>query len=114
MNPSTPSTEIKHSGPGIAAVILSAVSFLGMVITLIVAGSLQIHTPGGISNDSGAAVMIGGAFLICIGLQLVAGILGVVGLLQEDTKNGFAIAGLVLPTLFVIAAVGLLAFGLLS
>ena len=87
--------ELRHSGMGIAAFVISLVAGLAMLLLFAVAGMLETATPGGMDEESPQAILIGAGMVALLAAELVAGGLGLAGLLQRDRRKAFAVLGLV-------------------
>src|SRR5690606_33657307 len=87
--------EVKHSGVGIASFVTSIVAGVLIFLLVIIAGVLEVSTPGGMDEESIAAVLIGLFLFAFLGAELVALGLGIGGLIQKDRKKIFAILGVV-------------------
>lgn len=87
--------EQKHSGLGIASFILSLVCGLMIFVLFVVAGVIEVSTPGGMDEESAAAIIIGLLIFLDFFILLVAIGLGIGGLIQKERKRLFAILGLV-------------------
>lgn len=87
--------EQKHSGLGIASFILSLVCGLMIFVLFVVAGVIEVSTPGGMDEKSAAAIIIGLLIFLDFFILLVAIGLGIGGLIQKERKRLFAILGLV-------------------
>ncbi|SDU32630.1 hypothetical protein [Halopseudomonas salegens] len=102
----------KHSGIGIASFITSIVSTLSLFILIIIAGVMEVSTPGGLDEDSLAAAVIGLLLFFFLGGALVAFGLGVGGLLQKERKKIFAILGTIFSAVALIITGFILFLGL--
>ncbi|MBN1298040.1 hypothetical protein JXA80_14775 [bacterium] len=105
-------TPLKHSGLGITSLILSAIIAGGLFILIIVAGILETSTPGGIDEDSVSAMIIGLFVIMGGGMELIALILGLIGLFQKERKKLFAILGTIFSSLTILGIAGLIMAGL--
>ena len=106
--------EPKHSGFGIASLALSLVLGLLLFLLVVVAVVLEETTPGGIDEKSPVVILLGLAMFASGFFDLVALVLGVVGLFQQHRKKVFAILGVifsagVLLVFFLLMVIGLLA-----
>lgn len=109
----TPSTvPMKHSGFGITSFIMSLVIAGGLFIMVMIAGVMETTTPGGIDENSAGAVILGMMIIAGGGLQLVAMVLGLVGLFQKERKKLFAIFGTVISAFTLLSIAGLMLIGM--
>ncbi|MNW42395.1 hypothetical protein D3C74_195630 [compost metagenome] len=95
--------KIKHSGPGIASFIVVLTSILGYIaafvmISTIVVGVMDQSSDAIIENLEQHSGIIGGGLLFIISgiLNLIALILGIIGLAIRSRKKVFAILGTIL------------------
>lgn len=103
---------MKHSGPGIASFVLSLVSGFMLLVIFGVAGAMETATPGGIDEESVAAMWIGLLLFMFLFLDFVALGLGIGGLVQRERNKLFAILGSVFAGATIILTVLLLLVGL--
>ncbi len=105
--------EIKHSGLGIASFITSLVAGLCLLITIVIAGVLEATTPGGMDEDSLAAIAVGLSILAFLCMSLAALGLGIGGLFHKERKKTFAIIGTVFSAVTIIGTTALIVLGLM-
>lgn len=84
---------MKHSAFGIASFIVSLVSGAMTFLLIFVAGLIEISTPGGMSEESAEAMIIGLFMLILLLAFLVSLGLGITGLCENGRRKVFAILG---------------------
>jgi phosphoglycerol transferase MdoB-like AlkP superfamily enzyme len=87
--------EKKHSGLGIASFIISIISGILVFFLLVIAGVMEVSTPGGIDENSAGAIILGMFLIALMFVSLVALGLGIGGLLHKERKRIFAILGTV-------------------
>lgn len=104
--------EVKHSGVGIASFVTSIVAGVLIFLLVIIAGVLEVSTPGGMGEESIAAVLIGLFLFAFLGAELVALGLGIGGLIQKDRKKIFAILGVVFSATALLITLFILFLGL--
>jgi hypothetical protein len=104
--------EVKHSGVGIASFVTSIVAGGLIFLLVIIAGVLEVSTPGGMDEESIAAVLIGLFLFAFLGAELVALGLGIGGLIQKDRKKIFAILGVVFSATALLITLFILFLGL--
>ena len=104
--------EVKHSGVGIASFVTSIVAGVLIFLLVIIAGVLEVSTPGGMDEESIAAVLIGLFLFASLGAELVALGLGIGGLIQKDRKKIFAILGVVFSATALLITLFILFLGL--
>ena len=102
--------ENKHSGIGIASFVISIATGVFTFLLMVVAGVMEVSTPGGIDENSVEAVVTGLFLIALLLLDLVALGLGVGGLLQKDRRKLLAVLGTVFSatTLFLTLCVMLI------
>jgi hypothetical protein len=83
-----------------------------MFSMFVVAGVMEVTTPGGIPDDSGGAIALGLAIIGLFMLDVVAVVLGVAGLCQANRRKLFAALGLVFSLAIALGTAGLMAIGL--
>ena len=106
---------LKHSGPGIAALIVAVLAGLWLFIMLVIAGVVESASPGGMDPDSGEAILIGlgliasaAAGFLGLGLGL-----GIAGLVQPQRQRIYPIIGSILSAGLLLVCAGLMLLGLL-
>ena len=104
--------EQKYSRIGIASFITSIVSGILMFLLIVIAGVVEVSTPGGIDEESVAAIMIGLCFFAFLFTSFVALGCGIAGVLQKERKKVFAILGTVFSALTIIVPISLMMLGL--
>lgn len=103
-------TELKHSGLGIASFIMSLICGLGLFVIVFIAGMMSLNEE--MDETSSAAMIIGLAMFVFLGLEFIALILGIVGWTQKDRKSVFGILGTVFSAVVIVGMIGLIALGL--
>lgn len=102
----------KHSGLGVASFVTSMISGLSIFVLIAIAGVMEASTPGGLDENSAAAMVVGLVLFLFIGLSLVALGLGIAGLMQKDRKKIFAVLGTVFSAVAMVCTVAIIAIGL--
>lgn len=87
--------ELKHSKIGIASFITSMVFGFLIFTMIVIAGVLEATIPGGLSEDSIEAIIVGLLIIAFLLAELVAFTLGIAGLFQNERKKVFAILGMI-------------------
>lgn len=106
-----PAPKPKHSGLGIASLIIGVIGGLAMFVLFAVAGYLQIRDPGGMDEKSSAVMLIGlGVIGFCLVHLLGLG-LAIAGVFQADRRKGLAVVGLVINAVIIAGTVGLIVLG---
>ena len=106
--------EQKHSGLGIASFALSLLMSAGIFFIIMAAGVIETARPGGLDENSPAAVVIGLIVLAAGFANLVAMGLGIAGLFQKDRNKVFAILGTCFATLATILTAAVIVVGLMA
>lgn len=104
--------ENKHSGLGIASFIISTVVCALTFILLMVAGAIEVSTPGGMDENSVEAVIIGMLFIGFMLLELLAAGLAIAGLCQKNRLKLFPILGLIFSIFSLVGGLTVLMIGL--
>jgi len=104
--------DMPHSGLGIASLILGVLCGVGAFGLLVAAGVMESSTPGGMNEESPAAIVLGLALFAVMGLCLMGGLLGIFGVVQSQRKKVFAILGLAANGLVFFGLVGIILLGL--
>jgi hypothetical protein len=104
---------LKHSGLGIASFAIGLSVGVFECAIVVVAGIIEVSTPGGIDEDSPATMLLGLAILAGLGIALCGVGLGIAGLLQRRNKL-FAALGVVIGLLVVLGVAGLIVVGLMA
>lgn len=106
--------QYRHSGLGIASLLLALVTGVMMFVLIAAAGYIEVTTPGGIDEESATAVMLG-LGLIGVGLlDVLAVILGIAALLQPERRKVLAVLGLVIGAGSLLGMAGLMVLGAFS
>jgi len=105
---------MKHSGVGIASFIVSIIGSLLMFLLFVIAGAIQLSTPGGVDENSPAAMVIGLMLFLLMFALLVALGLGIGALCQSDRKRLFGVLGTILSAVSLLLTLILLAVGLVA
>jgi uncharacterized membrane protein len=104
--------EQKHSGLGIVSFITSIVSGILIFLLIVIAGVMEVSTPGGMDERSAGAMMVGLFLFVFLGASLVALGLGIAGLLQKDRKKIFAILGTIFSAVTIVGMIFIVMLGL--
>lgn len=104
--------ENKQSVLGIAAFILSCISFFAILVLVLLAGFIEATTPGGMNETSIEAILIGSTLFAFIGLSLLGFVLGMAGLFQKERKKIFAIIAVLIAAATLILTIGIIVLGL--
>ena len=100
-----------QSGLGIASLVLSVVSIIITFIVVVIAGVMEVSTPGGIDESSASAVVIGLFVFACLGLNLVSIGLGIAGIIQQQRTRICAVIGTTLSSASSVVVVSLMVIG---
>jgi hypothetical protein len=84
-----------HSGFGVAALIISTITFFLMLILFFVAGVIETTSPGGVDPESVTALLIGLFLFAFLLADILAIIFGVIGLTQKHVKKTYSILGII-------------------
>ena len=97
---------------GIASLILCVCSMLFMFVLFATAGILEASTPGGLDENSAAAVILGLFIFACLGSFLVSVGLGIAGILQKQRVRIFAFIGTALSSASFIVMASAIGIGM--
>ena len=103
----------KHSGFGVASFIISILAGLLMFLVFVIGTIMQLSTPGGMDQQSIQAMLVGLSIIALLFIDIVAVVLGIVGLFQKERKKLFAILGIIFSSATVISMIVLIIVGLL-
>lgn len=103
--------ELKHSGLGIASFITSIICSVLLFVFFVIAGVMEMSTPGGIDEESTPAVILGMGIIFCVMGELAAVGLGIAAVCQNDRKKIFGILGLSFAAAIALFTLLLLALG---
>ena len=104
---------LKHSGPGIAALIVAVLAGLWLFIMLIIAGVVESASPGGMDPDSGEAILIGLGLIASAAAGFLGLGLGIAGLVQPQRQRVYPIIGSILSAGLLLVCAGLMLLGLI-
>ena len=97
---------------GIAALIISIFTAIGLFILFLIAGVMESNTNGGIDEESAGAIIVG---LLIFGfsfLDLLALGLGIAGIFQKTRERITAIIGTIISSATLIITLSLIGIGL--
>lgn len=97
---------------GIISTVIAILIGAGIFTVFIIAGYLEATTPGGVSDKSPTAIIIGLAAIFALAVNALGVILGAVGVFQRNTNKLFAVVGIMLNLLILLTTFGLIALGL--
>lgn len=106
------SPERRHSGVGIASFITSVISGLAIFGLVVAAGVLEETTPGGVDEESVAAIVLGLFLLAFCFTSFIALGLGIGGCFHKNRKKVFAVLGTLFSALTLIGIVSIIALGM--
>lgn len=109
----SPPTEPAHSGFGIASFVVSIAASLLSIVLIVIAAILEVTTPGGMNEESVAAILVGLSMLGLFTAGIVALGLGIGGLFQKNRKKIFTVLGIVFSCAFVAMIGALFVIGMI-
>ena len=101
----------KHSGLGISSFVISIITGVLMFVLIVIAGVMEVSTPGGIDENSASAVIVGLFIFALIAVDVVALGLGIAGLTQKDRKQISTVLGLVFSAATIVGTISLSVIG---
>ena len=97
---------------GIASLLISILTAIGIFICFLIAGVMESNTYGGMDEESAGAIILG-LFIIGFGfLDLLAIGLGIGGIFQKTRERITAIIGTIISSAILIITVSLVGIGL--
>ena len=97
---------------GIASLLISIFTAIGLFIVFLVAGVMESNTFGGIDEESAGAIILG-LFIFAFGfLDLLAIGLGIAGIFQKTRDRITAIIGTIISSAKLIITLSLIGIGL--
>ena len=97
---------------GIASLLISIFTAIGLFIVFLVAGVMESNTYGGIDEESAGAIILG-LFIFAFGfLDLLAIGLGIAGIFQKTRDRITAIIGAIISSATLIITLSLIGIGL--
>lgn len=108
-----PAPEKKHSGPGIVSFVLSLLAGLSFFTLLAIGIAMAMRNPEFFDDEgSDSLFLVIGLLGLVLGVvDVVALVLGIVGLCQKERKKLFAILGTVCSVLVLLLIAGLFLLG---
>jgi len=103
--------EYRHSGIGVASFVISIVMALSGFGLILIAGVIEVTTPGGMNESSAIAIVLGLSIFGCILVDLVALGLGIGGLIQKNRNKIFSILGTIFSALTIIGIIFVMVMG---
>ena len=101
-----------HSKLGIASLLISIFTAIGLFVLFLIAGVMESNTYGGIDEESAGAIILG-LFIFGFGfLDLLALGLGIAGIFQKTRDRITAIIGTIISSATLIITLSLIALGL--
>ena len=97
---------------GIASLLISILTSIGLLIVFIVAGVIESNTYGGIDEESAGAIILGLFIFGFAFLDLLAIGLGIAGIFQKTRDRITAIIGTIISSATLIITVSLIGIGL--
>ena len=97
---------------GIAALIISIFTALGLFILFLIAGVMESNTIGGIDEESVGAIIVGLFIFGFAFLDLLAIGLGIAGIFQKTRERITAIIGTIISSATLIITLSLIGIGI--
>ena len=97
---------------GIAALIISIFTAIGLFTLFLIAGVMESNTYGGIDEESAGAIIVGLFIFGFVFLDLLAIGLGIAGIFQKTRERATAIIGTIISSATLIILVSLIGVGL--
>ena len=103
---------LKQSGLGIVSFGIGMASGLLAITLVVIAGMLEVSTPGGMDEESPQAILVGFGLFGVVAMNFLGLGLGFAGLVQPSRSRALAVLGLMANMLVVFGLCGLMALGL--
>lgn len=103
----------KHSGLGIASFVIAIVFGFALFVLIGLAGYQEVTNPGGMDENSAAAMVLGLMLMGALLMNVVGAALGLAGVIQKERRKIFAVLGLVFNLLAVVGTGCLMAIGVM-
>ena len=97
---------------GIASLLISIITIIGLFIIFLIAGFIESNTYGGMDEESAGAIILG---LLLFGfgfLDLLAIGLGIAGIFQKTRERITAIIGTIISSATLIVTVSIIGIGI--
>ena len=101
-----------QSRMGVASLAISIVNIITTFILFLIAGVLEASTPGGVDENSAAAVILGFCTIGTVGVNLVSIGLGIAAILQKQRIRICAFIGTSIATASFVATAALVGIGM--
>lgn len=111
--PYGPPPTLPHSGLGIASLAVALLTGL-LDLILIVVAAIMDSRPGGMDEDSPAAMAVGCSFVVLMFVNLVGLVLGIVGVALPGRNKLFPSLGIGFNGIVLLGMVALLCLGVLA
>ncbi|MCB2155876.1 hypothetical protein KQI84_13420 [bacterium] len=105
--------EPKHSGFGIWSLVISLLAGLGIILVFAVATAAEMASPGSMQGETPQTMLLGLAIIGLMMIDIVAFLLGVASLFQQNRKKALGGCGLGCSGMTLFAVIGLILLGLL-
>jgi hypothetical protein len=103
---------LPHSGLGISSTLIAIIGGLAMIGAFVYAGMLGMEAGGQPDETDPRIMAIGLVIVVCGGLLLLGGVLGLAGLFVGERRRLFSWIGLILNALPLLGALALVVLGL--
>lgn len=103
---------MKHSRLGIVSFVMGLVIGLGEFAMIIIAGVMEVTTPGGVDEQSPQVMMLGLVIIAGMLGALVGAVLGIIGLTERNRYKAYPVVGLAFNGLILLGVIALMAIGM--
>jgi hypothetical protein len=104
-----PGARLRHGGLGISSFVVALAAAVVGFAALAAAGYLKVTHQASTGSD----IIVGSTLFLGLFMELVAVVLGIVGLFDRMTKRTFAVLGLCFAVAGFVLFVGVIAIGLM-
>jgi len=102
---------LSHSGLGVASCVVGVLAGVFEVAIVAIAGVIEVSTPGGMDEESPAAILVGLGLFAGLAIAMLGVGLGIGGLMQRRKKL-FAVLGVLVSLLVTCGVASLFVIGL--
>jgi len=101
-----------QSRMGVASLAISIVNIIVTFVLFLIAGVWEASTPGGVDENSAAAIILGLCLIGTVGVNLVSIGLGIAAILQKQRIRICAFIGTSLATASLVVTVAMIGIGM--
>lgn len=103
---------VGQSRMGVVSLALAVASALVSFLIVLIAGVWEVSAPGGVDENSAAAVLLGLTLFGSLGVNLVSLGLGIAGIVQKSRNRVFAFIGTAIAAASFVITVSIIVAGM--